>query len=181
MLENSRRVEQDLLAAEGRRLTALAADLGDSAHVLPSGVRQDRRTRFRGEAHPLAELIVRHRGRPIRLVGQALLAVFDDPGDALAAARELRDRMPLLHPDAPALRAGLQTGPLLVAGAEVFGEAAGLAARLHGLAQPGEILLGADTLEALKGPLPPVSELEPQRVRGRQHPLRVYRLSGEKD
>jgi class 3 adenylate cyclase len=110
-----------------------------------------------------------------------LLAVFDDPGDALAAARELRDRMPLLHPDAPALRAGLQTGPLLVAGAEVFGEAAGLAARLHGLAQPGEILLGADTLEALKGPLPPVSELEPQRVRGRQHPLRVYRLSGEKD
>ncbi|MBI3893393.1 MAG: tetratricopeptide repeat protein, partial [Candidatus Wallbacteria bacterium] len=169
MTENSRRLERQLLASEGKTVTAMVVDLDEPERGLPEGVPADRRACYRDADTRLTRLIVSHGGEPVRVVGKALLALFPEAGRALEAAKFLRVS------EGRRRRIGLDTGLTLAVGAEVFGEPIGLACRFHGLAGAGEIVLTDATLAALGEPRPAVAELPRQRVRGRVEPVRVYR------
>jgi adenylate cyclase len=101
-------------------------------------------------------------------------------GEVLAAfnaERVARGEAPL------SVGVGIHTGPL-VAGYigsskalsyTVIGDTANTSARLCAIALPGQILVSESTLERL-GDRFAVEELPAARVKGKEHPLRVYNV-----
>lgn len=139
--------------------------------------------------------VVRSSGGEIdEIIGDAIMVTFNTRGDqpdhaerAARAALSLRDAVGELtrrHPDWPKLRIGVNTGEALVGivGTEggrkytVVGDAINLAARLEQSAPPGEVVVGAATLEKVPGAQ--VERLEPFEVKGKSKPVEAYLLTG---
>ena len=118
----------------------------------------------------------RHGGTVEKFIGDAVMAVFgvpvmheDDALRALRAAAELRQSLASLNDElerdygvALQLRTGVNTGEVVTGTEErlATGDAVNVAARLEQAAQPGEILIGEQTLR-----WPAV----PSRLRGSLH------------
>ena len=142
----------------------------------------------------LREAIERHGGTVEKYIGDAVMAVFGLPhlheDDALRAVRAAADLAPALEPlnaeldirhDVRlALRIGVHTGEVVAADAPdrqamVAGDAVNTAARLEAAAEPGEILLGPLTFELVRDAIA-ADVLEDLALRGRDEPLKAYRL-----
>ncbi|MEZ4521161.1 MAG: adenylate/guanylate cyclase domain-containing protein [Thermomicrobiales bacterium] len=133
-------------------------------------------------------------GHVDRIMGDALMVTFnmlgDQPDHADRAARaafaiqndtgEIADQ----HPNWPRFRIGINTGVATVAvlGAEggrtysVIGDTVNTASRLEGMAQPGGIVIGAETARRLQGAN--LEMLGEMNVKGKSEPVMIYRLLG---
>jgi class 3 adenylate cyclase/tetratricopeptide (TPR) repeat protein len=177
--------------AERRPVTVLFADLcGFTAmsHELPD----ERLHSLLGLYLATADEIVKRLGGTVdKHIGDAVMALFgapvahdDDMLRALRAALELRERMPELSRAFGrdlAMHAGLAVGEVIVGGAgggyTAIGESVNLAARLAGLAPPGEILVPDTVWRALEGR----AQFEAHglhAVKGFAKPVEVWRLTG---
>ena len=133
----------------------------------------------------------RHGGVVEKFIGDAVMAVFgvptvheDDALRALRAAVELRDSLAALNDElerdygvALQLRTGVNTGEVVTGTEErlATGDAVNVAARFEQSAQPGEILIGEQTLQLAHGAIE-VAPLEPLSVKGKAEPVPAYRL-----
>jgi class 3 adenylate cyclase/tetratricopeptide (TPR) repeat protein len=122
-----------------------------------------------------------HGGSVEKFIGDAVMAVFGVPqvheDDALRACRaavEMRDALPQLGLQG---RIGLNTGEVVTGTEErlATGDAVNVAARLEQAAQPGEILIGADTLRLVRDAVEtePVAPLE---LKGKAEAVPAHRL-----
>jgi Adenylate cyclase, family 3 (some proteins contain HAMP domain) len=187
------------------RLTALFADLQGfttfSEQVAPGEI-VAMLNRYHTAAVPC---VLRNGGTIVQFVGDALLALFNaparQPDHELAAARaalEMQRAAALVSaevereqaegrlPDVrwPRFRVGINTGLALVGnigspelrGFNAMGDAVNVAARLQSLAEPGTVVIGEATYEALPGArVTPLGELS---LKGKQRPVRAYVLNG---
>jgi class 3 adenylate cyclase/tetratricopeptide (TPR) repeat protein len=126
-------------------------------------------------------IIESHGGSVEKFIGDAVMAVFgvpvlheDDALRAVRAATEMRDALPELGVSA---RIGVSTGEVVTGTAErlVTGDAVNVAARLEQAAQPGEVLLGAETFSLVRDEVD-VEALESLALKGKSEPVRTYRL-----
>ena len=85
---------------------------------------------------------------PFLSTGDGALATFDDPEQAVAAAQDL---IADLRGDGVELRVGLHFGKVEILGDDVAGVGVHLAARISGLAQPGEVLVSRTVRDLLLG------------------------------
>jgi class 3 adenylate cyclase len=101
-------------------------------------------------------IVEAHGGSVEKFIGDAVMAVFGVPvtheDDALRACRaavEMRDVLPGLG---IAGRIGVNTGEVVAGTAErlATGDAVNVAARLEQAAQPGEVLIGEETLRLVR-------------------------------
>ena len=126
--------------------------------------------------------IAEHRGRVVKRTGDGLLAEFASVVDALRCATELQAAMAQRNSGIPVdqrieLRIGINVGDIVVEGGDIFGDGVNVAARLEGLAQPGEIYVSARVGEDTAGRLDIAFEdLGEQQLRNIARPLRVYRV-----
>ena len=129
----------------------------------------------------MSGIVEAHGGTVGQFVGDAVMGVFGMPlaheDDALRACRaalDMRDALPNLGVQA---RIGINTGEAVsgIRGTLATGDAVNVAARLQQAAQPGEILIGAETL-ALVGEAAAVEALEPLDLKGKSRPVPAYRL-----
>src|SRR5882757_2661384 len=113
-------------------------------------------------------IVESHGGSVEKFIGDAVMAVFGVPvaheDDALRACRaavEMRDALPRLGVEG---RIGVNTGEVLTGTEErlATGDAVNVAARLEQAAEPGEVLIGAQTLRLVSGAVDvePVEPLE---------------------
>lgn len=98
--------------------------------------------------------VVRHfRGRIVKTIGDALMAIFDDPRHALDAAIAMQQVLAARrreHPDFDLhVRIGMHTGTAVVERRDVFGDVVNVASRLQGLARGDDILLSGATARAI--------------------------------
>jgi adenylate cyclase len=85
------------------------------------------------------------------------------------------------RPDWPRFRVGANTGPALVGnigsetlrGFNAMGDAVNVAARLQTLAEPGQVVIGSATRDAI-GDAVAVESLGDLEVKGRRAPVRAY-------
>src|SRR5207302_1497759 len=125
--------------------------------------------------------VERHGGTVEKFIGDAVMAVFgvpvvheDDALRAVRAAVEMREAFPELGVQG---RIGVTTGEV-VAGTEerlATGDAVNVAARLEQAAQPGEILIGEETLRLVRD-AGEVEEVERLELKGKAEPVAVHRL-----
>jgi class 3 adenylate cyclase len=90
----------------------------------------------------------RFRGREIQTTGDGFLAVFDGPARAVRCAKAIGPAVAHLG---IAIRAGVHTGEVEFLGDNVRGLAVHEAARVAGVATPGEVLVSATTKHLLQG------------------------------
>jgi class 3 adenylate cyclase/tetratricopeptide (TPR) repeat protein len=139
------------------------------------------------------EAIERHGGTVEKFIGDAVMAVFgvpviheDDALRAVRAAADLRDALVPLNEELEQrfqtrlqLRTGVNTGEVVTGTEErlATGDAVNVAARLEQAAQPGEILLGGETLRLVRGAVE-VEPVAPVEAKGKSEPLAAYKLVG---
>lgn len=92
------------------------------------------------------DTLARFGGREVRTTGDGVLAVFSGAGRALRCAFALRDVASQLGWQ---IRSALHSGEVDVAGSDIRGIAVHEAARILGLAQPGEILASSTIRDLL--------------------------------
>ncbi len=122
--------------------------------------------------------IERHGGTVEKFIGDAVMAVFgvpvvreDDALRAVRAAEELRDGVEI------DVRIGVNTGEVVTATGDtlVTGDAVNVAARLEQAAEPGEVLIGAETYSLVRDAVE-VELLPPLAAKGKTDALTAYRL-----
>jgi len=138
-----------------------------------------------------SHVVERHGGAVEKFIGDAVMAVFgiphvheDDALRAVRAAAELGGALGELNAELErdfgttlALRIGINTGEVVTGTEErlATGDAVNVAARLEQAAEPGEILIGANTLGLVRDAV--IAEgVPPLEAKGKSEPLAAYRL-----
>jgi class 3 adenylate cyclase len=182
---------QAALGGEVVDVTAVFADLRGftafSEAVEPAAI-VEMLNRYYAVAVPC---ILDNGGTIIQFVGDALLALFNAPARqddhearavrAALAMQEAVRRVAQDHPDWPRFRVGANTGPALVGnigsesirGFNAMGDAVNVAARLQTIAQPGQVVIGGTTRDALgdRARTVLIGDLD---VAGRRQTVRAY-------
>jgi len=126
-------------------------------------------------------IVERHGGTVEKFIGDAVMAVFgvpvlheDDALRALRAAGEMRDALPALGVQA---RIGVNTGEVVAGTGErlVTGDAVNVAARLEQAAPPGQVYVGAQTVQLARGAID-VEPVEPLQLKGKEQRVEAFRL-----
>ncbi|MCW4352480.1 hypothetical protein ONR57_04090 [Hoyosella sp. YIM 151337] len=106
------------------------------------------------------DVVLRRRGRVIKLVGDAVLFVADTPLQGAAIACELSAALSERN-QLPAVRVGMATGEVVSRLGDIFGQPVNVASRLTEQAPPGAVLVDATTASAVEKEY----ETEPCEVR----------------
>lgn len=98
-------------------------------------------------------IVAAHRGAVVKTIGDAVMATFGDPVDAVRASRKIHDAFHPARADTPIrLRISLNTGPCIAvrlnANADFFGGTVNLAAKLQALAEGHQIAMSEATYHA---------------------------------
>ncbi len=179
-------------AAERRQLTVMFVDLVGSTALSSRLDPEDLRKVIRSYQGVAAGEIARYEGHVAQYLGDGVLAYFgfpvaheDDAERGVRAALGIRETLPRLRApggDALSARIGIATGLVVVGdllgeGAArehaVVGETPNLAARLQGLAEPGQVVVSART-RALLGQLFELRDLPPRTLKGMASPVVAY-------
>jgi class 3 adenylate cyclase len=188
-------------AGDRRVVTALFADLVDYVRLVAEHDAEEVRRRVDEALAAMVDAIVEFGGTREKFIGDAIFAVFGWPvahdDDALRATHcALAIRAGLRSLEDPAgealqVRIGIATGEVVAAPRGLPGEAdwttqdwsltgpaVTTAARIQGIAEPGEILLDEATIRATRKTLT-IEDLGERVLRGQIRPVRIGRLIGE--
>ncbi|MEZ4400786.1 MAG: DUF5939 domain-containing protein [Kofleriaceae bacterium] len=135
--------EQTILFTDMVGSTSLYATRGDPAAFVE----------VRKHFTALFELIAAHRGAVVKTIGDAAMAAFGDPLDAVRCARAIHARFPPGCTDSAAvLRISLNTGPCIAvrlnANIDYFGGTVNIAAKLQSLADAWQVAMARTTYDA---------------------------------
>ncbi|SMF39363.1 Adenylate cyclase, class 3 [Tistlia consotensis] len=173
-----------------RRVTLLFTDLAASTALY--GRIGDARAYHLVREHFafLGRLVRDHDGAVVKTIGDAIMAAFADPVQALAAARAAQQSIAGFNaenPDGPILlKIGLHGGPCIAVTLnerlDYFGGTVNLAARLQGQSRGGDIVLSEalaaePAVAALLRDLP--VERASARLKGFDEPVPFLRIAGE--
>ena len=183
-------------SGDRRIVTALFADLVDYVRLVAEHDPEEVRRRVHAALAAMVDAIQRFDGTREKFIGDAVFAVFGWPiahdDDALRATHcALAIRAGLARLEDPSgevlqVRIGIATGEVVAAPREVpgaqdwslTGPAVTTAARIQGVAEPGEILLDEATIRAARKGLA-IEDLGERLLRGQTRPIRIGRLLGE--
>jgi class 3 adenylate cyclase len=138
----------------------------------------------------LQEVTIRNKGAIIKTIGDAVMAAFLEPADAVAAALAMRTEIAAFNAGQRnrvlILKIGIHTGAAIAVTLnerlDYFGQTVNIAARVQNLADADEIYISDDVhaakgVQTLLGALPVESKVS--KLRGVQADLRVFCIAGE--
>ena len=165
-----------------RRLAAvLYADIVDFTALMQRAEEGTHR-RVGTELQRMARKIERAHGRPFGIAGDALMAEFPSPAEALRCALAIHASAARRNAKLPAdermvFRIGLNLGEIMVQGDRTGGTAVNVAARLQALAEPGGICLSAAVFDQVRRTVPAAyQDLGEQRLKNVRDPVAAYVL-----
>jgi class 3 adenylate cyclase len=144
--------------------TERAAELGDS------------RWRELLESHDalVRRQLDRHRGRPVKNLGDGFLATFDGPARAIRCAGAISEEVRRLGVE---IRAGLHTGECEAMGEDVGGMAVHIGARVGAKAQAGEVLVSSTVKDLVVGSGIEFAERGTHELKGVPGEWRLYAVA----
>jgi class 3 adenylate cyclase len=183
------------LGGSEREVTVLMADLRGFTPFSEQALPEQVVAMLNAYYSAIVPVILDEGGTVVQFVGDAVMAVFNaptrQPDHALRSARaalrlqEATAQVAAGRPEWPRFRVGLNSGPALVGnvGSAEFrnfaciGDTTNLAARLEGLAEPGQVVIGSTTRDLLDH-VAEVESLGPVAVKGKRDPVEAFVLRG---
>jgi class 3 adenylate cyclase len=134
------------------RVALMFTDLSDSTAMYTAVGDADAYHLVRDHFAFLAAIVRAHDGALVKTIGDAVMAAFHEPADALAAAVDIQRQVADFNErsgGAPvAIKVGLHDGPCIVVTLngrlDYFGTTVNMAARLQGQSRGGDIVLSAE-------------------------------------
>jgi adenylate cyclase len=118
-----------------------------------------------------ADLVGRHGGRVVKLIGDEVMFSTVEPAEACAVAAALVEQA---ADWANGARAGIAHGKVITSGGDLYGEIVNLASRIADIAVPGEVLVNeAVTLRATELRFSPAGR---RQLKGFAEPVRLWSL-----
>jgi class 3 adenylate cyclase len=121
-----------------------------------------------------------HSGRVVKIIGDEMMAVFQDADSAIQAACEVQQRIDSLPPVSGvklSIRAGLHFGPAQERNNDVIGDTVDTAARMVALAKGGQIVTTAATVAVLSQLLREAARaLDAQGAQGKPEGVGVFEV-----
>jgi TolB-like protein/Tfp pilus assembly protein PilF len=121
-------------------------------------------------------------GRLTRIKGDGFLAEFESAISAVRCGLDIQEALANHNAALPTdrrihLRIGINTGDVIVDEHDIYGNSVNIAARLEGLADPGEIYVTRGVRDQLEGqPSLSFEDRGERRVKNFKTPIRVYRV-----
>lgn len=119
-------------------------------------------------------------GKVVKTIGDEVMAVFETAEDAFNAASEMQQRITDLPPVSGvklAIRLGFHFGQVIEDKGDYFGDTVNTAARLAGLAKPGQALTSGEAVSRLPELLQlSTRDLEQMSVKGKVEGLHVFEV-----
>ena len=131
----------------------------------------------------MARVIALHRGRVVNTWGDALIAEFVSPVEAVQAAVEAQNELAQSNAGQDEgrrmlFRIGLNLGDVIVKGDDLYGEGVNIAARLQSLADPGGIVISGTVYDHVRNKLEIGFEfVGEQKVKNIDDPVPSYRVA----
>jgi len=126
--------------------------------------------------------IAEHHGRLIKTTGDGFLAIFDSPVEAVRCGIVIQQSMVGRNASLPrqhwiVYRIGVNLGDVIIEDGDIYGDGVNVAARLEGIAQPGQIYISGGIYEQVKHKLVcGYQSLGDRQVKNITDPVRVYRV-----
>jgi len=166
-----------------RRLTAiLAADVAGYSRLMGG---DEEGTLVQLKAHRSALVdpkINEHRGRIVKTTGDGVLVEFSSVVDAVRCAVDVQRGMAERNADVPQekrieFRIGINLGDIIIDGGDIFGDGVNVAARLEGIAEPGNICISDDAYRHVRDKVDvPFEDAGEQSLKNIARPVRAYRV-----
>jgi len=119
-------------------------------------------------------------GRVVKTIGDELMCAFPTALAAIQAAAEMQARVELQEPvfgHRLQIRVGVQFGPVLEEGQDVFGDCVNVAARMVKLANPSQIIAAGECVKAMGKPgTIQTRPLDTLPVKGREEEIEVCEI-----
>ena len=180
--------------AERRQITVMFCDLVGSTALAEAMDPEDLRGLMQAYQKACAGVVERYEGHVAQYLGDGLMIYFgwptaheDDATRAVLAALGITDAIKTVTAPSPLqVRIGIATGPVVVGETTrsdaavpklAVGDAPNLAARLEGLARPGEIVIAPSTHRLVGGAVD-CEDLGAHTLRGILEPVRAWRALG---
>lgn len=174
--------ESSALALPLRQKVVLVMDLVESVRLM-SADEVAVIGHWRGFVKQATETVLpRCSGRLVKSLGDGIMAEFDMPRSAVAAALELHRHFDAANRDLPPdqqlhLRAGLNATHVYVDNIDIYGSGVNLAARVASLAAPGETMATAEVRDGLiEGVDADVEDMGECHLKHVPEPVRIYRI-----
>ncbi len=169
-------------------LTFLFTDLQDSTGMYERVGDVEAFDLVRLHFHVLGEATSHHRGAIVKTIGDAIMARFAEPQQAVRTGLEMFERLERLNQRSRTeliLKVGVHHGPAISVSSrgrvDYFGQAVNIAARVGGIAGAGELVL-TDAVYQSPGVFDLIaarpSRPEQATLRGVADPVLVYRIRG---
>src|SRR6266568_3835742 len=166
-----------------RRLTAiLAADVAGYSRLMGG---DEEGTLVQLKAHRSALVdpkITEHRGRIVKTTGDGVLVEFSSVVDAVRCAVDVQRGMAERNAGVPQekrieFRIGINLGDIIIDGGDIFGDGVNVAARLEGIAEPGNICISDDAYRHVRDKVDvPFEDAGEQSLKNIARPVRAYRV-----
>ncbi len=179
--------------AERRQLTVMFCDLVGSTELSGRLDPEDLSVVMRHYQDAVSGCVARYGGHVAKFLGDGVLAYFgwpqayeDQAERAVRAGLDAVEAVGNVKNDGLALaaRIGIASGEVVVGelsgeSGAIVGETPNLAARLQGIAEPGQVVIGATTRRLVGGGFE-TDEIGARTLKGFADPVRVWRALGEK-
>ena len=126
--------------------------------------------------------IAEHHGKLINYAGDGFVAMFDSPVEAVRCAIVIQQSMVGRNTSLPRdqwilYRIGVHLGDVIVEPSGVYGDGVNIAARLEGIASPGDVYVSGGVYEQIKNKLVcAYQSLGDRQVKNITDPVSVYRV-----
>jgi class 3 adenylate cyclase len=121
-------------------------------------------------------------GRVVKTIGDAIMAVFEDPESGIQGAIGMQRALEsdrIIQPGAGQIhiKVGLHTGLGLAKDNDIYGDVVNVASRVQHHAEPDQILVTEDMLEAARATGIQYAKMGREFMRGRIEPIEIYALA----
>ncbi|UCD78137.1 MAG: adenylate/guanylate cyclase domain-containing protein [Desulfobacterales bacterium] len=167
-------------------LAILFADIAKSTHIYETLGNKVAKNLIDASLSLLSNVTAKHQGTVIKTIGDEIMCTFPTANDAVEAAVEMHqslEDMPFPEkPEygSPNIYVGIQFGPVIKEGGDVFGDAVNVAARMVALAKQRQIITTEGTVKLLSKERQALTRcIDKTTVKGKSGILRIYEVIWE--
>jgi class 3 adenylate cyclase len=168
---------------ERKLVTILSADVAEYSRLMAEDEEHTLRI-FRDHSQTFRALIDLYHGRIFNTAGDAILAEFTSPVEAVRCATEIQAALRTRNEQLPLtrqvkFRIGVNLGDVMVQNSDLLGDGVNVAARLQGTAAPGGICISGSVYDQIRNKLTLGFEsLGERRFKNIPQPVRTFTIAG---